>query len=91
MTREQLKQWQRIDRHTDGALVLKIISGRAVIQCIPFAPDGRYFKPGDSSYYIAPDSDVVVIAIWPTEIEWKPALMLGFGGSVSKELSGGVG
>jgi hypothetical protein len=57
-----------------------------IIQCA-FCPDGRYFHLG-GGYYIAPDSRVLIIAIEPSEIQWESAVMYGFGGSVSKELTG---
>jgi len=87
---ERIQKWGRTERTHPGAMVLHIVSGKAIIQCEPFAPEGRHFKPGDSNYYISPESRVLVIAVEATEIEWKPAVMLGFGGSVSKQLAGGA-
>lgn len=78
MARELLKKWERVDRTHQGAWTVKPISGKMIIQC-PFCPDGRYFNAGDAGYYIAPGCRVLIIAIEPSEIEWKTAVMYGLG------------
>ena len=88
MTRETLKTWDRIERAHQGSWTVRVITGRAVIQC-PFCPDGRYMEAGKAGWYLAPGYDVLIIAVEPTELEWRNAYMYGFTGEVSRELSGG--
>ena len=89
MTKETLKKWERVERTHQGSWTVSVVSGRAIIQCA-FCPEGRYFNAGEAGYYIAPDSRVLIIAIEDTELKWKSAYMYGFGGEVSRKLTGGA-
>ena len=86
----KLQTWGRVEKTVDGPILVKILSGRVIIQGLPWCPEGRHFKRGDSGYYIAPGSHLLIIAIEPSEIEWRPVVNIGFGGSVSRPFTGEI-
>jgi len=88
MTEEMLGRWERLERTHQGSWLVRVVSGKIIIQC-PGSSSGSYMKPGEASYYLAPNTTVLIIAVIPSTIEWKAGYMYGFGGSVSRQLKGG--
>ena len=63
----KLNTWDRVERRSAGSRLVKIISGKAIIQC-PAYPEGRFVGPGGGGYFVGQDECVVIIALEPTEI-----------------------
>ncbi|KKL49492.1 hypothetical protein LCGC14_2314940, partial [marine sediment metagenome] len=61
-----LTTWEHFVSRSDSNQCVRILSGRVVIQCAT-APDGKYFGPGDSGYFVPEGSLVRIMALEDSE------------------------